>query len=199
MWPSLYSPTLQLGPVHTRSLAISQAVLSDGPVDDDLISFDFDMLIAKGPHTATEVPWHQDEAYWRLAGLDFEDLRATSCWVALDQATVDNGCMWFVPTEAIDDIIPHEPVKAGEHVLQAMPSSLSPEYLKVAVPVELQPGSCTFHSGRTLHRTLGNSTASRRRALITNHRPWSMVQYERDNGFDHGRGGLEGIHPSVES
>ncbi len=71
------------------------------------MAFDFDMLIHKAPHTNTAVPWHQDQAYWPNA----PDKRAVSCWVrmcvprvctevmclqvALDNATVDNGCMWF--------------------------------------------------------------------------------------------------------
>lgn len=54
------------------------------------------------------------------------------------------------------------------------------------VPVPLPRGSCTFHSGRTLHYSRGNRTNGMRRAFIANYRPLRMVEFERDAGFDHG-------------
>ena len=41
------------------------------------------------------------------------------------------------------------------------------------------------HDGRMLHYSRGNSTGQRRRALITNYRPISMIDWERSIGFDH--------------
>ena len=38
------------------------------------------------------VPWHQDNGYWKL-----EPPGAASCWIALDDATLENGCMWVLP------------------------------------------------------------------------------------------------------
>ena len=61
----------------------------------------------------------------------------------------------------------------------------------MAVP--LAAGGATFHAGRTLHYTRGNSTANPRRAYITNFRPAAMVAWEREHGFDHGRAGLDNI------
>jgi ectoine hydroxylase-related dioxygenase (phytanoyl-CoA dioxygenase family) len=53
------------------------------------------------------------------------------------------------------------------------------------VAMEIQPGSCVFHHGATLHYSRGNSTDKRRRAFITNFRPEGMIRYEREHGFDH--------------
>ena len=47
----------------------------------------------KPPHTGGNVDWHQDDYYF---GVNKKDAVA-SCWLALDDATVDNGCMWVVP------------------------------------------------------------------------------------------------------
>ncbi len=55
------------------------------------------------------------------------------------------------------------------------------------IPVPLPAGACTFHHGRTLHYTRGNSTNAARRAFITNFRPKEMIELERENGFDHGK------------
>ena len=58
-----------------------------------------------------------------------------------------------------------------------------------ATPVPLAPGSCTFHGGRTLHYSRGNTTGGHRRALILNFRPAKMIRLERELGFDHGKSG----------
>ena len=41
------------------------------------------------------------------------------------------------------------------------------------------------HDGRTLHYSRGNSTAGRRRALITNYRSEEMIKWERSIGYNH--------------
>jgi phytanoyl-CoA hydroxylase len=86
-WPSYCVPVLVDAPLHRRAVEISRIALGD-----DMI-FDFDMLIDKAPFTNTPTAWHQDAAYWP----DQPDTRAISVWVALDEATIDNGCLWFVP------------------------------------------------------------------------------------------------------
>lgn len=172
LWPSELVAGLRTSDAYERALAIAREIL--GP---DLV-FDFDMLIDKAPHTATPTPWHQDCAYW----IDLPDRRAASCWIALDDATVENGCMWFVPGTHERPLRPHR--SAGPGGALACDASESDG---VAVP--LAAGSCTFHGGGTLHYSRGNSTATRRRALIVNFRPRAMVEYERARGFDHGKDG----------
>eukprot|EP00048_Salpingoeca_helianthica_P020728 m.8146 g.8146 ORF g.8146 m.8146 type:complete len:286 (-) comp5176_c0_seq1:38-895(-) len=175
MWPSDYIPGILEGPLHQRTGALARAVLGEDCV------FDFDMLIYKAPHTSTEVPWHQDQAYW----LDMPDKRALSCWVALDDATVDNGCMWFVSGSHKQPLRAHRQVQPGVHVLMCT------DPVEGGVPYPLAAGGCTFHHGGTLHRTGGNVTALPRRAYIVNYRPKAMVEWSRERGFDHGRQGLK--------
>ncbi len=87
MWPSESIPDLLNSSAYQRGLGTARQLLGDD------MAFDFDMLIDKAPGTDTPTPFHQDMAYW----LDLPDRRAVSCWIALDEATVDNGCMWFAP------------------------------------------------------------------------------------------------------
>jgi phytanoyl-CoA hydroxylase len=172
MWPSDLVEGLGQSVAYERALAVAREILGQDVV------FDFDMLIDKAPGTATPTPWHQDCAYW----LDLPDRRAASCWIALDEATVDNGCMWFVPGSHLGPLMPHRP--AGPRAaLECDPPASG------AVAVPLAPGSCTFHAGATLHHTRGNATAGHRRALIVNFRPSAMVENERARGFDHGKSG----------
>eukprot|EP00042_Codosiga_hollandica_P029780 m.167431 g.167431 ORF g.167431 m.167431 type:complete len:229 (+) comp53170_c0_seq1:132-818(+) len=164
------------GPLHERTRAISRALLGDD------IEMDFDMLIMKSANTNTETPWHQDESYW----LDMPDKRAVSCWVAIDNATVDNGCMWFGAGSHLQPLCKHAPAAPGHHVLK---TDQFDESRGTAVP--LLAGSCTIHHGRTLHYTRGNTTPNDRRAYIVNYRPVKMIEYSRERNYDHGRQGWE--------
>ena len=51
-------------------------------------------------------------------------------------------------------------------------------------------GDATLHAGRTLHYAFGNTTDQPRRGYIVNCRPASMVKFERDNNYDHGKAGI---------
>jgi len=180
MWPSLYIDNVWAGPLHQRSRIIAQMLMGDD------ISFDFDMLIYKDGSTLTDTPWHQDEGYWPRG---MEDKRAVSVWTAMDHTTVENGCMWFVPGSQ-DHLREHKQVVEGKHVLTVK------EEITNGVPVPLTAGSCTFHSGKTLHYAGPNTTDFIRRGYIINYRPQSMIEYERSIGFDHAKSGLENITKS---
>lgn len=101
--------------------------------------------------------------------------------MALDPAYISNGCMWFVPGSNLKEVRPHR--FAGKEGGALMCDATEDE----GVAVELKPGSCTFHQGRTLHYSRGNTSNQQRRAYIINYRPQSMIEYERAKGFDHGR------------
>ena len=168
MRPSLLLKDLQKSVLHQRTKAIIQELLG---ADMDL---DFDMMIDKAPHTNTPTPWHQDEAYW----IDMPDKRAATCWVALDDVRKKNGCIWFVPKSHVEPLRPHQQTgKGGALQCQADESE--------AIAAEIKAGSCTIHTGRTVHYARGNSTSTRRRAFICNFRPQEMIAYERAKGFDH--------------
>ena len=65
-------------------------------------------------------------------------------------------------------------------------------------PQPLKAGGCTIHTGRTLHYTGPNVTKSPRRAYIVNYRPKSMIDFEREHNYDHGKEvNRHGALPSV--
>lgn len=171
MWPSAFVPELVQMAFHQRALAISKELMGEDA------EMDFDMLINKAPLTNTPTPWHQDEAYW----LNVPDKRSASCWLALDASTIDNGCMWFVPGSNKEPVRPHRFAGKAGGALQCDATE------EEGVAIELKPGSCTFHHGRTLHYSRGNATAEQRRAFIVNFRPADMILFERESGFDHGK------------
>lgn len=173
MWPSDFVPALHTMVYHQRALAVARQLLGAD------IGMDFDMLINKAPHTNTPTPWHQDAAYW----INMPDKRAVSCWLALDQAVKDNGCMWYAPGSHLHPLRPHRFAGREGGALQCDASEAE------GICIELTPGSCVLHHGGTLHYSRGNSTDSNRRAFIINFRPEAMIALERTQGFDHGRSG----------
>jgi len=168
MVPSKLVPELLMKPIHKKSLQIAKELMGND------IELDFDMLINKAPNTNTPTPWHQDAAYW----IDMPDTRAASCWVAIDTAYKENGCMWYTPKSHLKPLLPHTQT-GNKGALQCEGSEEDSIY------IELAPGSCVFHQGGTLHYSRGNSTSDQRRALITNFRPKSMIALERKQGVDH--------------
>ncbi len=110
-----------------------------------------DQLMMKPRFNGTVTDWHQDSVAWPM----FAPQNHVSCWVALDDAGVENGCMTVIPGS-------HKwgPI-AGEYKERflAMP------YLADPVAVELKAGQCMFHHGLNFHRTGANTTPNRRRGL----------------------------------
>ena len=168
MVPSKLVPELLQKPIHQKSLEIAKTLMGDD------IELDFDMLINKAPNTNAITPWHQDAAYW----INMPDKRAASCWVAIDHAYKENGCMWYTPKSHLSPVLPHSQT-GNKGALQCEGSEEN------SVFIELQPGSCVFHQGGTLHYSRGNATDNNRRALITNFRPKAMIALERSQGVDH--------------
>lgn len=55
---------------------------------------DYDQILAKRPNSEDAVfAWHQDLAYWPITEAD---RRTATCWLAIDDSTIENGCMRFV-------------------------------------------------------------------------------------------------------
>lgn len=168
MLPSKVYPELLNHTMHQKGLKTAKQLLGEDMV------LDFDMLINKAPFTNQPTPWHQDAAYW----IDLPDRRALSIWFAIDDATLDNGCMWYTPGSHKLNLREHYQID-GKGALQCT------GFEEGSKPVPINSGSCVIHHGHTLHYSRGNSTGGHRRAFILNFRPKKMVDIEREQGFDH--------------
>jgi phytanoyl-CoA hydroxylase len=73
----------------SRTPAIKQLVTDLGIVDPLLLQ---SMYIFKQPRIGGEVTCHQDATF-----LFTEPLRMIGLWCALEDATVENGCLWAIP------------------------------------------------------------------------------------------------------
>ncbi len=153
-----------LGPVkYAPELADSQLWVNGAHIVKQLLgaeaSFGDGHMIFKPALIGAETPWHQDEAYWDPA-LNYNNV---SIWVPLQEAKIENGCMWFVPGSHRLEVHPHQSVGGNVkiHALEVIGADVSQ-----AVACPLPPGGATVHSSRTLHYTGPNRSDIPRRAYI---------------------------------
>jgi ectoine hydroxylase-related dioxygenase (phytanoyl-CoA dioxygenase family) len=122
-----------------------------------------DQGLFKKPHNGRATPWHQDVHYWPHQQMQHQ----LSMWLALKDATVENGCMSFVPgSQKFPDL---EPIDLCE------PKDLykvAPQLKGVrARTCELKAGSCTFHHGLCFHYAGPNRSDQMREAFVVIYMP----------------------------
>jgi ectoine hydroxylase-related dioxygenase (phytanoyl-CoA dioxygenase family) len=117
-----------------------------------------DQMLLKPPGGQPK-PLHQDQSYFRVSPID----ALVTAWVALDPATVENGCMTYVPGSHRHGIFPiaPDPERPVHHIPDTRGLCL-PNPVLCPVPA----GSVIFHHGCTLHASAVNRTDTWRRALI---------------------------------
>ena len=157
MWFVEYDARLKALAEHPQLLGVLEQLIGDTP---ELFQ---DMALIKPPRIGREKPWHQDHAYFEIG------LEATivGVWIALDEATVDNGCMVILPASHREGPVIH----FSRRDWQICDTDANPGRRAVAVP--LKPGSCLFFHSLIHHGTPQNRTDQRRRAVQFHYRPVS--------------------------
>lgn len=153
--PSKYAPELAQAQVYVHALAIARQLL--GQVE----RLTGEHAINKPPLEGAETPWHQDEAYWDPTLL-YESM---SIWIPLQPATLENGCMQFIPGSQKLHIVEHRSIGGDVrvHGLEICDPSVD---FSAAVACPIPAGGATIHHNRTLHYAGPNRTNQPRRALI---------------------------------
>jgi ectoine hydroxylase-related dioxygenase (phytanoyl-CoA dioxygenase family) len=115
-------------------------------------------MLSKAGRIGGEAPWHQDEAYWDPT----QSYHAVGSWMPLDDAVIENGCLWFLPGSHRRDVLAHRHVgdDPSVHLLELVDEVDT----SGAVPVPTPAGGASFHHPRTLHHSRPNETARPRRA-----------------------------------
>ena len=121
-----------------------------------------DQALVKRPW-ANPTSWHLDTPFW-----SFSDRRALSIWVALDDATKENGCLYFIPGSYLMTTFENPGIgKNMDAIFDFYPTMKQSQ--SVAVP--LKAGSCSFHNGLTIHGAGANMTNGFRRAMTCAYMP----------------------------
>ncbi|MES2826936.1 MAG: phytanoyl-CoA dioxygenase family protein [Bacteroidota bacterium] len=121
-----------------------------------------DQALIKKPW-ANPTSWHLDTPFW-----SFSDRKALSIWVALDDATLENGCLFFIPGSHLGTGFKNPGIgKNMDTIFSYYPAYESAK--SVAAP--MKAGSCSFHNGLTIHGAHANMTPGLRRAMTCAYMP----------------------------
>ncbi len=176
MLPRRYHPAWMDNVFERRARSIAIQLQGDG------LTLDYDQLLAKRPRRAEAVfAWHQDMAYW----IETEDTRTATVWLALDDSTLENGCMRFVPgSQREPRLRPHRPILGDRGRHHALQTDVDPGRDEVR-PVPIARGDVTVHDERVIHGSGGNHSDGWRRAYVVAFRAATTVSEERRRGFTH--------------
>jgi phytanoyl-CoA hydroxylase len=121
-----------------------------------------DQALIKEPF-ANPTAWHLDNPYW-----SFHSKSSLSIWIALDDATLQNGCLYFMPKS--HEVARFQSVPIGEDMNGLFKTC--PELAQAdPVAVPMRAGSASFHNGLTAHAAGANMTRGRRRAMTCAYMP----------------------------
>ncbi len=123
-----------------------------------------DQMIYKPPFDRkAALAWHQDYTYWDNVG----PAELGTCWIALDDATVENGCMYVIPKSHRWELsYTRDEVDVGDPEWLLKRPGIPPEADPTPVPCEVPAGHCHFHHCLTFHGSYGNKTDNARRSYI---------------------------------
>jgi phytanoyl-CoA hydroxylase len=146
-----------------RSALLRDFVASSPLVDvcADLIGPDvrlyWDQAVYKKPGTAASFPWHQDNGYAFV-----EPQQYLTCWIALTDATEENGCPWVVPGLHKMGTLRHKVIETG---------LICFDEADHAVPVSVAAGGIVVFSSLTPHCTGPNRSDEVRKSYIVQYAP----------------------------
>lgn len=115
------------------------------------------MYICKQPHIGGEVNCHQDSSY-----LFTKKQPVVGLWFALEDATLENGCLWAIPGGHREKLKSRFIRQGSETRLDTYDNSLWP--LDQMVPLEVPAGSVIVLHGLLPHMSKENISARSRHA-----------------------------------
>jgi len=131
------------------------------------------MIIFKPPRIGGEVACHTDHTF-----LWTDPPSVIGLWFALDDATVDNGCLWVLPSGHTKPVRSRSRLTASGTVTEVLDPT--PYDMKQLVPVEVKAGTLVAFSGLLPHWSAPNKSTTARRAY-TLHIIDGTTQYAADN------------------
>ncbi len=133
--------------------------------------------------------WHQDYGYWYYYGFLFPKL--ISCMIAIDDATIENGCLQVLRGSQCLGRLDHEIV--GKQMTPDEVRLKAAEQCFEKVYVELNKGDVVFFHCNLLHSSERNTSPNPRRCLITS---YNAVNNSPFKGYDTGKPHFRERQPS---
>lgn len=139
-------PELQRFIADRRFVEITTTIL--GP-DTKLY---WDQSVYKRPEADKDFPWHQDNGY-----APTDPIHYVTCWLALADATLENGCIWIQPASHKKGYVTHIKTDLGWICYYG---DIEGE------PVELKKGSMVVFHSLLFHRSTPNRSNETRKGYV---------------------------------
>ena len=128
--------------------------------------------------------WHQDEIF-----IPTRDRSLVGAWIAIDDATVESGCLWVLPGSHCCGYLYPQREHNNPDEFDGMNESYGFDE-RDETPVEVKAGSLVFFNGYLLHRSRKNRSHRYRRVLVNHYMnawsllPWSVGENESPASAD---------------
>ena len=177
--PHFVSPIIEKYVRHPKVCGIlSQITAAHLPWWDGSVKCMQSMYFVKPPEFHGQA-WHQDEIY-----IPTRDRSLIGAWIAVDDATQENGCLWIVPGSHKTGYLYSQREHGNPDEFDSAPESYGFDE-NDEVPVEVKAGTVVFFNGYLLHRSRKNRSDIYRRVLVNHYcnswslLPWSLAEGER--------------------
>ncbi|MBC8140506.1 MAG: phytanoyl-CoA dioxygenase family protein [Armatimonadetes bacterium] len=144
-------------------------------MDTNTVRVWHDQVQIKPSHIGAPTIWHQDFPYWQV----IQPAELVSAWVALEDATIENGCMSMVPRSHTWGQYPGGTIgiRDGDWEPTYDPARVPKGETVEVVPCEVPAGSVVFHHCLTWHGAPANYTGRGRPAIAVHYMP-GHTRYE---------------------
>ncbi|MBC7802778.1 MAG: phytanoyl-CoA dioxygenase family protein [Candidatus Parcubacteria bacterium] len=158
--PHHYRESIRSLARDARLVALVEDVIGKG------VSVYFSQIFFKAPEGGGPKPAHQDNYYF--GPRDPQGL--VTAWIAFDDATVENGCMYFGEGSQLEPLLPHAAPPGEPFNLQITAPAAR------MTPAPVPKGGVSFHHGGVLHQSGPNHSTRWRRAC-------ALHYVRNDNAF----------------
>jgi ectoine hydroxylase-related dioxygenase (phytanoyl-CoA dioxygenase family) len=181
--PHYISPVMEKYVKHPKICGIlSQITAAHLPNWDGSVKCMQSMLFVKPPGFQGQA-WHQDEIY-----IPTRDRSLIGAWIAIDDATVENGCLWIIPGSHRTGYLYPQRAHNNPDEFDFAPESCGFDE-SAEIPVEVKAGAVVFFNGYLLHRSRKNRSQMYRRVLVNHYmNAWSLLPWGQLR---------EGEHPAM--
>jgi len=156
-------------------------------------------FICKEPKTGKRTPWHEDSAYWQGRFNSFDGI--VTIWLAIDEATKENGCMGVVPGTHHNGFSEYVDMGTGHKIFN---SEIKGDTINTdnVVWFALKKGTYSLHDSRIIHGAKANTSNTRRTGYTMRYFNTNLVldrnhPSNKDKKIYHARGGNKGNNPLI--
>jgi ectoine hydroxylase-related dioxygenase (phytanoyl-CoA dioxygenase family) len=144
----------------SRAADVAGALMGSG-----VVRLFHDHVLVKEPGTRQETPWHQDQPYYNVEGV-----QNASMWMPVDPVAPESTLEFLARSHAGGWLMPrtfmdHEAKWFPEGTLEELPDIEGRREDFDILGWALQPGDCVFFHMLTLHHAYGVPGSNRRRAF----------------------------------